>query len=348
MAGAGYRTFQSGEVLTSTNVQTYLMDQAVQVYSGTAARSSAVPSPSTGMVAYSTATGLQVFNGSAWASVGGATYASISGGASTALGTAIGGSTYNVHTFSADANLVVTTAGLVEVCLIGGGGAGGGARATTGNAYSYSGGGGGGGGVVGINAINTIYLAVGTVAVDVGAGGAGVSENDGAVGFTSAIGNLISAAGGGNGNGVRADQPNGGDGSSGGGSGGKTVASTQGNNGGTSSGFAGGAGGGSPVAVGGNGSGTGNSGIGGAGGGGIDISTFIGGATYYAGAGAGGGANSPAAAPNGGVAGASAGNGNNGVNYGAAGSGGCSGNSGPVRTGGNGAAGVVFVRVKTS
>ncbi len=69
MAGAGYRTFQSGEVLTSNNVQTYLMDQMVQVYAGTAARSSAVPSPSTGMVAYSTATGLQVFNGSAWVNV---------------------------------------------------------------------------------------------------------------------------------------------------------------------------------------------------------------------------------------------------------------------------------------
>jgi hypothetical protein len=69
MAGAGYRTFQSGEVLTSTNVMTYLMDQMVQVYAGTAARSSAIPSPSTGMVAYSTATGLQVFNGSAWVNV---------------------------------------------------------------------------------------------------------------------------------------------------------------------------------------------------------------------------------------------------------------------------------------
>ncbi len=69
MAGAGYRTFQSGEVLTSTNVMTYLMDQMVQVYAGTAARSSAIPSPSAGMVAYSTATGLQVFNGSTWVNV---------------------------------------------------------------------------------------------------------------------------------------------------------------------------------------------------------------------------------------------------------------------------------------
>ncbi len=69
MAGAGYRTFASGEVLTSNNVMTYLMDQMVQVYAGTAARSSAVPSQSTGMIAYSTATGLQVFNGSAWVNV---------------------------------------------------------------------------------------------------------------------------------------------------------------------------------------------------------------------------------------------------------------------------------------
>lgn len=69
MAGAGYRTFASGEVLTSTNTQTYLMDQMVKVFAGTAARSSAIPSPSTGMVAYSTATGLQVFNGSTWVNI---------------------------------------------------------------------------------------------------------------------------------------------------------------------------------------------------------------------------------------------------------------------------------------
>ena len=69
MAGAGYRTFASGEVLTSTNTQTYLMDQMVKVFAGTAARSSAIPSPSAGMVAYSPATGLQVLNGSTWVNV---------------------------------------------------------------------------------------------------------------------------------------------------------------------------------------------------------------------------------------------------------------------------------------
>jgi hypothetical protein len=67
--GAGFRTFQSGEILTASNVQNYLMDQAVMVFAGTAERGSALPTPETGMTAYSTATGLQVYNGSAWSAV---------------------------------------------------------------------------------------------------------------------------------------------------------------------------------------------------------------------------------------------------------------------------------------
>jgi hypothetical protein len=67
--GAGFRTFASGEVLTSSNVMNYLMNQMVMVFAGTAERGSAIPSPETGMVAYSTATGMQVYNGTAWVSV---------------------------------------------------------------------------------------------------------------------------------------------------------------------------------------------------------------------------------------------------------------------------------------
>ena len=82
--------------------------------------------------------------------------------------------------------------------------------------------------------------------------------------------------------------------------------------------------------------------MGGAGGNGKDISTFIGGATYYAGAGAGGGGSGTGGgAGNGGVAGKTTGAGNNGVNYGAAGGGTLS-----ASQSGNGAAGVVYVRVK--
>ena len=67
--GAGFRTFASGEVLTSANVMDYLMKQMVMVFSGTAERGTAIPSPETGMVTYSTATGLQVYNGTAWVSI---------------------------------------------------------------------------------------------------------------------------------------------------------------------------------------------------------------------------------------------------------------------------------------
>jgi hypothetical protein len=67
--GAGFRTFASGEILTADNVMDYLMKQMVMVFAGTAERGSAIPSPETGMVSYSTATGIQIYDGSAWVSI---------------------------------------------------------------------------------------------------------------------------------------------------------------------------------------------------------------------------------------------------------------------------------------
>lgn len=68
--GSGFRTFQASEVLTSSNVQNYLMDQAVTVHSGTAVLATAIPSPEAGMVAYvdsgDSSEGLYTYNGSAW------------------------------------------------------------------------------------------------------------------------------------------------------------------------------------------------------------------------------------------------------------------------------------------
>jgi hypothetical protein len=72
MAGLGRKVFSPGEVLTATNVQNYLMDQAVQVYAGTAARGSAIGSATTeGMVSWLADTNqLQVATGTAaWADV---------------------------------------------------------------------------------------------------------------------------------------------------------------------------------------------------------------------------------------------------------------------------------------
>lgn len=55
MAGLGRKVFNAGEVLSAANVQGYLQDQVVQVYSGTAARSSALGTAvSEGMASYRT------------------------------------------------------------------------------------------------------------------------------------------------------------------------------------------------------------------------------------------------------------------------------------------------------
>ena len=52
MAGAGKKTFTAGEILTASDTNTYLMEQTVMYFAGTAARASAIPTPSTGMTTY--------------------------------------------------------------------------------------------------------------------------------------------------------------------------------------------------------------------------------------------------------------------------------------------------------
>jgi hypothetical protein len=70
MAGLGRKQWSPGDTLTAADVNGYLMDQSVMVFAGTAARASAIPTPSAGMVAYSTATNLEYYDGSAWEPVG--------------------------------------------------------------------------------------------------------------------------------------------------------------------------------------------------------------------------------------------------------------------------------------
>ena len=67
MPGLGRKIFTAGDVLTASQVQGYLQDQAVMVFAGTAARSSAIPTPSEGMVAITTDNDeLDYYDGSAW------------------------------------------------------------------------------------------------------------------------------------------------------------------------------------------------------------------------------------------------------------------------------------------
>lgn len=71
MAGLGKKTFTAGSVLTAAEVNGYLMEQAVMYFGGTAARSSAIPTPSAGMVTYvNDLQQVQYYNGSAWVAVG--------------------------------------------------------------------------------------------------------------------------------------------------------------------------------------------------------------------------------------------------------------------------------------
>jgi len=73
MAGAGYRTFGAGEVLTASNVQTYLMDQAIPVFASSTARDAAITSPSEGQHCFLSDTdALQYYTGRAWVAAGGA------------------------------------------------------------------------------------------------------------------------------------------------------------------------------------------------------------------------------------------------------------------------------------
>ena len=70
--GSGFKTFTAGSVLTASDVQNYLQDQAVMVFGGTAARSSAIGTANfeEGMLTYLTDVDkLQVYTGSSFEDV---------------------------------------------------------------------------------------------------------------------------------------------------------------------------------------------------------------------------------------------------------------------------------------
>lgn len=68
MAGAGYKLFNTGDVLTAAQVNTYLNEQTVMVFASSAARTSALSSVlAEGMMSYLQDTNtVEFYNGSAW------------------------------------------------------------------------------------------------------------------------------------------------------------------------------------------------------------------------------------------------------------------------------------------
>ena len=68
---AGRKNFVAGEILTAADVNSFLMDQSVMVFDDSAARGSAIPTPSEGMVTYrKDDSRLEVFDGSSFGPVG--------------------------------------------------------------------------------------------------------------------------------------------------------------------------------------------------------------------------------------------------------------------------------------
>lgn len=127
MAGAGFRTFAAGEVLTAANVNTYLMQQSIMSFAGTAARASAITSPAEGYITYLQDTDqLSYYNGSTWVNAPGKNptlYAPeevVNVSASTATGTVtINSNTDSVtyYTANAAANFVINLRGNASVSM---------------------------------------------------------------------------------------------------------------------------------------------------------------------------------------------------------------------------------------
>jgi len=275
-------------------------------------------------------------------------------------GVATGGTTlgsppsgYTVLEFTADGNLVVSSAGLFDYYLVAGGGAGG----TRTNVDSIGGGGGAGG-----IATGTVYLTAATYAIDIGAGGTSATGGTGpSPGVTSGSGSslgttagAITAGGGGRGGFAigglgQMDAQNGGcGGASNNGrplAGSATISGVTGFNGGSSAQYPVecAAGGGGAGAV---GASTVSGTTGGAGGAGVDVSTFIGAGSplYKSGGGGGGGSTGGAGGSSvGGAGGSNAAGTAAAANTGSGGGG--AGNSGTI-AGGAGGSGIVYIRFK--
>jgi hypothetical protein len=178
MAGAGRRTFVPGEVLTASNVNSYLMDQAVMVFDDATERDTALGTAvvSQGMVTYLKDDDvLEAYDGTDWRNV----------------------SIDSVGSYRFVETLYFTSSGTFTKAdypwlraikvKVQAGGSGGAGRAASNN----SGAGGAGGGYA-ERFFSDIASLSSSVTVTVGAGGAGgaAGNNNGAVGGVSSFGNV--------------------------------------------------------------------------------------------------------------------------------------------------------------
>jgi hypothetical protein len=188
------KEFESFTRLDASDVNTYLMDQSVMTFGGTAARGSAIPTPVEGMVAYlEDSNTIQAYNSTDWVTVANA-------------GTASFNLVETIYFTSSGSFTKATYPWLraIKVTACGGGGGAGGA-ATTG-AGQIAIGGVGAGGAGSITFINDISSLDASVTVTVGAGGSGgaAGNNNASAGGNSSFGTVCVATGGGGGEGQAA------------------------------------------------------------------------------------------------------------------------------------------------
>jgi hypothetical protein len=107
MAGAGYKLFNTGDVLTAAQVNTYLMQQSVMVFANSTARTTALSGVlAEGMLSYLQDTNaVEKYDGSAWGAIGAGDIEGVTAGTGLSGGGTSGTVTLSIA--SAQSDLVI-------------------------------------------------------------------------------------------------------------------------------------------------------------------------------------------------------------------------------------------------